>query len=226
MTRVPSAQHPLIAREGSTAFCVTAIAGVALYLAFEQGAAIPAVVALGLLCIFFRDPHRDSPSLPLGVVAPADGHVLAVDQRWDPWLGRESLCVVSRMGLLNVHTLFSPLEGKIVEQWRTPAHATETCELRRGAVAYLIRTDEGDELVMEISRGHVNGPLHISRQPGERVGHGRRVGYATLGCTIALYLAERTRAEVDVAEKTTAASSVVATLMHDVPVSAISNQEV
>ena len=200
---------------------VTAGVGVALYLLFGASTAAPAFLALVFLLFFFRDPHRDSPSLPLAIVAPVDGHVRGYGARKDPWLGRDAQWIEMRMGLFNVHSLFSPVEGKIIEQWRTPAHESSDAQAATGSIAYLVRTDEGDELVLEISRGRINGPLQFSAQPGERVGHGRRIGYAALGCTVALYVDASSRIEISDLDSTTAASTVVATLMHDSPVSAL-----
>lgn len=221
MTRVPSVQHPLIAREGGVALIVTSIVGIALYVLFGAGGCAPALLALLFLCFHFRDPHRDSPSLPLALVAPVDGMVTHAGALYDPWLGREAAAVSVVMGLFDVHSMFSPLEGKIVEQWSKPRHLEDPTAVPKHAVAYLVQTDEGDEVIMEIARGRLGGALRFYYQPGERIGHGRRIGYAPLGCRITTYAANGTRVESSAGMRVAAATSVMATLVHNTSVSAI-----
>ncbi|MGR8919972.1 MAG: phosphatidylserine decarboxylase [Gammaproteobacteria bacterium] len=226
MTQVPSGQHPLVAREGRTAVFVTVAAGLALYASFGVAAALPAGVAALLLCLYFRDPHRDSPSLPLAVVSPVDGRIIAAGRGYDPWLGRDAVRVGVLMGPLDVHSLFSPVEGKIMEQWSTPPHPANGAAPANAGLAYLIRTDEGDEVVLEIARGQIAGALRFAYQPGERVGHGRRIGYAALGCRVTVYSDASSRLDCAEGDRARAAATVISTLVHDSPVSAIPPEEV
>ena len=165
MTRVPSAQHPLVAREGYGALLVTTVVGIVLYLILGAAVAMPAVPAFLFLCFHFRDPHRDSPSLPLALVAPVDGIVTDVGPCRDPWLGRDAQSVAIAMGLFDVHSLFSPLEGKIIEQWSEPRHADSSQAVPRRAIAYLVRTDEGDDVVLQISAGQFGRSLRFTYRP-------------------------------------------------------------
>lgn len=219
MAGIPSIKYPPVAPEGRTLLFVTIV--VALLAISGAGFAgfalvLPVVAAVSW---FFRDPYRESPSLPLAVVAPCNGEVLAVDAHDDLWLGRRARSVTLRMGLLDVHTLFSPVEGKIMEQWSVPAHGDAGGRGKR--LAYLITTDEGDEVVMEFARHGLPGPLNLGYQPGERVGHGRRLGFATLGCRITLYVSENARVDVAVGDRVTAAEQVLLTFNHETPVSAL-----
>jgi phosphatidylserine decarboxylase len=221
MTSVPSTQHPPVAREGWAALSITAGVGIALYAAFGLGGAATALVVFVLLCIYFRDPYRDSPSLPLALFAPIDGVVTYAETTADPWLGREAVQISVRMGLADIHTLFSPTEGKIVEQWSEPRHVSTAGRAPQHAVAYLIRTDEGDDIVIEIARGPVGGALRFYYQPGERVGHGRRIGYATLGCRVTLYVAPESSLDCQPGTRVSAAVSVLSTMVHAGPVTAL-----
>ena len=221
MTRVPSSQHPLLAREGLSPALIAAASAVGLYTTLGTGPAVVAVIGCMALLYLCRDPHRDSPSLPLALVAPVDGRVLSARQGTDPWLGRDdAVVVVTQNGLLDVHSIFSPIEGKIVEQWSAPKHPTQDAR-RRHAIAYQLRTDEGDDVVLELARGPLSGPVNIHYQPGERVGHGRRIGYAMLGCRATVYAAPGSRLDTERDVDIDAAATVVATLVHDEPVSAV-----
>ena len=163
MTRVPSTQHPVVAREGRRALLITVVAGAVLYAVSGIAAAAPAIVALAVLLFWYRDPHRDSPSLPLAIVAPVDGTVTACETAFDPWLGRADCSTVTVVsGPFDVHSIFSPAEGKLLEQWSRPPHDEHAA--RGGMLAYQIQTDEGDDVVFAFSRGVIGGPLKIYYQ--------------------------------------------------------------
>ena len=224
MTRVPSTQHPVVAREGRRALFVTAAVGIVLYAAFGVAVAAPAIPVFLFLLYWHRDPHRDSPSLPLAIVAPVDGLVIACKTGPDPWLGREDSCIVAiRMGPLDVHSIFSPAEGKLIEQWSKPRHGEP--DAVGSVLAYYVQTDEGDDVVFAFSRGSVGGPLRIYYQAGERVGHGRRIGYAALGCTVTVYAPPGSRLDAGQDATVEAAATVIATLVHETPVSAIRDDD-
>lgn len=218
MPSVPSAQHPPIAREGHRALLISAICSIGLYAVLGLAAALPGMAVFVLLLVYFRDPQRESPSMPLGVVAPLDGTVTQCGVVTDPWLGRQAVAVGVSGGPADVHSLFSPLEGKIVEQWRTPAFAEQAA---RNTVAYHIRTDEGDDLVLAIERPRLGGSVSINYQPGERVGHGRRIGYAPLGCTMTVYADAGANVDAGMGEYVRAASTIIISLVHETPVSAV-----
>ena len=221
MTQVPSAQHPLVAREGWWALAVCGALTVLAYAFVGTFAALAGLTALVSFGWYFRDPQRDSPSLPLAVVAAVDGRVTATGNQWDPWMGRDACAVHIVMRVFDAHSIFSPVEGKIIEQWSTPPHPAVGTQIVRQTAAYQIRTDEGDDVVLEIARPSRGGQISIYYQPGERVGHGRRVGFAPLGCRVAIYAPFGSRLEISSGAESIAAASVVSTLVHESPVSAI-----
>ena len=219
------AQHSLIAREGWTALTVTIAAAFLLYAMLGIAGAAPAIVLFMLLVVNFRDPERETPSLPLALVCPLNGRVVNAGTGYDPWLGRNSVTIAVTSGLFDVHSLFCPIEGKLIEQWTQPKH--EDVGVRRHAhtLAYLIRTDEGDDIVLEITQGRWKGRVRFPHQPGERVGHGRRIGFAALGCRATVYAPDSSRLEIEAGSRTEAASTVVATLVHREAVSSLTPRE-
>ncbi len=218
---MPSARHTVIAREGWTALTVTVAVAFLLYAVLGLAGAAPAVMLFTVLIVYFRDPPRDAPSLPLALICPLDGKVTAAGSSHDPWLGRESVRVGLATGLLDVHSLFSPIEGKLIEQWTHPKHEDGKETRIANMLAYQIRTDEGDDVVLEIAQGPWRGPVRFPYQPGERVGHGRRVGYAPLGCRINVYAPATSQVQVTAGEHATAASTILAMLVHEHAVSSL-----
>ena len=71
--------------------------------------------ALGCL-LFFRDPHRDPPTDPNVVYAPADGVVVGIDTTPEKWLpqDREALRISTFLSIHDVHVNRSPAAGEIV----------------------------------------------------------------------------------------------------------------
>jgi phosphatidylserine decarboxylase len=215
------ARHSSIAREGWPALIVTIAAAFLLYALLGVAGAAPAILLFVWLLYHFRDPKRETPSLPLALVCPLDGRVVAVGAGPDPWLGRNSVYVSLVSGLFDVHSLYSPIEGKLVEQWTEPKHGAADLPRRSHTLAYQIRTDEGDEVVLEIARGRWQGSVRFPYQPGERVGQGRRIGYAALGCKAVIYAADSSRIDIEEGMRTRAASTVMVTLVHHEAVSSL-----
>lgn len=221
MSRVALFKVAPVAPEGRGAFIVSCL--LAAVLAGLLGAEalwwlLPALAAVGW---YHRDPQRTVPALPLAIVAPVDGVVGAAGAAFDPWLGRAAQAVTLRAGALDVHAIYSPIEGKIVEQLSTPRHGDGALDGAGHALAFLVRTDEGDDVVLEIARELRAARLHLAYQPGERVGHGRRIGYAPLGCRIRVYCAAESSVGITPGARASGAETVLMQLLHEAPVSAI-----
>ena len=63
------------------AWLPVAVAGVVAGLAYEQcgiNCSVPPIIIVIALLYLFRDPERSVPPVPLGIVSPVDGRVVAV----------------------------------------------------------------------------------------------------------------------------------------------------
>ena len=202
-------QYPIIAREGWGRLSLIAAVGLVLHFGLEPIAAIPAWLYLGFTIYQFRDPTRTPPSLPLAVVSPIHGVVTDIGERDDPWLKRRALVVTLNGRLLDIRSVYSPTEGKIVDQWRVNEDG-----VHNSAVAFWIKTDEDDDLVLEIQPRGWHGPMNFRYHPGERVGQGRRVGYVNNGSIAKIYLAPNSLVDVEVGDAVTAAADVLGRYVH------------
>jgi phosphatidylserine decarboxylase len=126
------------------------------------------------------------------------------------------------MSLFDLHSIYCPIEGKLMGYWSMGMQAGSPGGAGNKAAAFWIRTDEGDDITVAIARSFFGGPISFSYHTGERVGHGRRIGFAMLGSIVSVYAAENTRVEVVVGQRVAGADTVVATLTHDQAVTAIS----
>jgi len=211
----------MIAREGLPYFLIPA--GLAIYISWQFGllAGLPLWLLIGLFIYLFRDPGRTIPSVPLAVVSPADGTVENVEQVYDVLLERQAIRLRISIGLADVYTVRSAIEGKIMEQWfptspslRTARERDEHQLLRAVRFANWTQTDEGDDVLLCLSGGSPLARPHCYVQSGERIGQGHRCGYIPFGAFIDLYLPDTSRIEVEAGDHVTAGSDTLATLVH------------
>src|SRR2546430_2409027 len=88
---------------------------------------------------FFRDPEREIPAVSNGVLSPADGRVLGVEDAVDPFVG-PSTRVSIFLSPLDVHVNRAPIGGLVVDVVYTPgrvvaphdpdARGNERCAVR------------------------------------------------------------------------------------------------
>ncbi len=167
---------------------------------------LPVVAAV----IYFRDPPRDIPPRPLGIISPVDATVTAIETVSDPYIERNALKVCFHSGMFSVHSVHSPTEGKIQNQWLV---ANEKNIHGRRCYAMWIQTDEKDDVVIEICPPTAITPV-CDVQAGERIGQGERCGFSYLGAEFSLYLPQGSRVEVKEGDDVTAGSDIIATLVH------------
>ena len=155
-----------------------------------------------------RDFHRDIPPIPLANISPVDGTVIAVNKCNDPYLDRPALCYTlqqSRWGEFNFH---SPTEGKVEQLWvQDPNNHAK-------ALAFWVRTDEDDDVIVHIELNSRLQYASTALHPGERVGQGRRCGFAGHGCRVYVYLPQSTKAVAQVEDNVTAGRNIIAKFVH------------
>jgi phosphatidylserine decarboxylase len=198
----------VIAREGLFPLLASGLAGVLVVHYAGLAASLVIWLIFLVLALFFRDPERHIPAVPLAVVSPADARVVSVDQQYDPYLERQSIRVTLEMNPYGIFTTRSPVEGKVL----MPPN------MRGGEAAphgVWIQTDEADDIVMVMNRGRMHNPPRCYIGFGERVGQGQRCGFIHLGARIDLYLPETSRTEVAPGSRVRAGSDVIARLVHE-----------
>jgi len=222
---MPSNSHPFIAKEGWLLLFV--LAGLVL-LAFNFVSSTIAFILATVFCIFLfllRDPQRTIPSLPLAIVSPIEGQVIEIDETDDPWtskqgLNRQARRIRLKMSSLDVYSLRSPVEGKVMEQW------SEKCEAENGQrkFAFWIRTDEGDDVVTVFRlRPFAAFCFRIYIQSGERLGQGQRCGFLYFGGTIDVFIPASSKMEVELGQSITSGEDILAHIVHESPASMIND---
>lgn len=135
-----------------------------------------ASLLLLVLYLLFRDPRRVIPSVPLGVVSPVDGEVLLVDQVDHGVPQGVAYRIRIRVNSMGTYTARAPVEGKIMDLRSLAADTT----VNYASNALWLRTDEGEDVIVQFS-GYRFGlaPLAFAKY-GERVGQGQRCAYLRL----------------------------------------------
>ena len=170
---------------------------------------LPALL-LVYLYLIFRDPRRQVPAVPLGVVSPADGVVVDVGVTDRGVLDRESHRIVIRVNSLGTYTARCPIEGKIMDLHSELPESLVT----NGSSGLWVRTDEDDDVVLQF-RGHRFGlaPLAFLRY-GERVGQGQRCAFLRLTRQAEVQLPIASRVLVKTGQRVKAGADVLAKLPH------------
>ncbi|MAT65147.1 MAG: phosphatidylserine decarboxylase [Gammaproteobacteria bacterium] len=203
-------RYPLIARQAWLPIAVTfAVAGLIWYFLALLWA-LPLLVLAALIAWLFRDPYRQIPSTPLGVVSPADGLVESVDTVHDPFLQRDAVRIVLAMRGGDVYTTRSPVEGKVMDMLQAAGEG----EGEAATHGVWIKTDEGDDIVIVMGRGRLGNPPRCFVQCGERVGQGQRCGFINFGSRLEVYLPANSRIEIRPGSHIHAGADLLGVLVH------------
>lgn len=206
----------MILKEGRVLILV--FAGAALLAQALVGAwlAIVLLVVAGVCGYLYRNPDREVPAAPLGIVSPADGTVEYAASCHDPYLDREAICVNLQMGLLDAYPIRSPVEGKVMQRWHRAPGGDRDGEDEHLNYAIWIQTDENDDIVMVMRRHSSWRAPRCYVHSGERVGQGQRCGMIRFGAEVQLLLPKDTRVETQSGRRVSAGSDLVGTLVRKV----------
>lgn len=203
-------RNPFVAREGIP-FLSIAVITIAVILRYgdPMHAILPGVILVYLFLVF-RDPRRDIPAVPLGVVSPVDGVVADVGLTDKSILNGEAHKVIIRVNSLGTYTARCPVEGKIMD-FRGDSPQEQVAVDTSGL---WVRTDEDDDVVLQF-HGHRFGlaPMAFLRY-GERVGQGQRCAYLRLTRYAEVQLPINGRVLVSAGQRITAGTDVLAKLPH------------
>jgi len=208
-----SYRYPVIAREGW--LWIAAIGIPALLVSVQYGLlSLPLWALVVFLLFLFRDPARKIPAVPLGIVSPVDGKVVAVDTVHDSYLDRQALSISVKMGFTSVYSAHSPMEGKVQEQWLDVPRKIAGAGEEVATYAQWIQSDEKDDVVLVIEASSRQSRPQCYAQSGERIGQGQRCGFIRFGSQVEVLIPMGSRIEVSVGDTVSAGTDIIATLVH------------
>ncbi len=213
---VPSYPHPLVAREGWPFLAASVV--LALAIGWLAGWWWSAPVWLWVLFVlqFFRDPARAVPGDRRTVVAPADGRIVAVEKAEDPYLKRQSTKVSVFMNVFNVHSNRSPVDGEVRQAWYATGSfvnaALDKASVENERNALWLRADAGQDVTCVQIAGLIARRILCYVKAGDHLNRGDRFGFIRFGSRVDLYLPLEARVRVELGQKVSAGSTVVAEL--------------
>jgi len=172
-----------LAPEGWPFVAIPAGIAALLTLAGRRGLAAPFAAASLASLGFFRDPEREVPSIPGGVLAPADGRVMQVDEISDPFVG-PAVRVAIFLSPLDVHVNRAPIGGLVAgvvySQGRfVPAYKPEAGAGNERCMVHL----QGDSARVTVTQiaGVVARRIVCRVGPGDKLAVGERFGMIRFG---------------------------------------------
>ena len=207
-----SSRLPL-AREGWPFVAIPGAIALGLALLGHRRLALPFAAAAAASAGFFRDPERAIPAVVNGVLSPADGRVMSIEDAVDSFVG-PSVRVVIFLSPLDVHVNRSPISAVVTDTQYTPgrfaaaydpaAEANERCAVR-------LQGEHTRVTVVQIA-GVVARRIVCRVGPGDKLAAGERFGMIRFGSRTDCYMPRGTEVTVRVGEHLRGGQTVIGVL--------------
>lgn len=183
---------------------ISALAGTAALLTAGGAVIVPAMLAAAVPAAarFYADLRHGVSCKPRGVLSPVDGVVIHRRECHDPILGREAIRIVVRTSWWGGYCLRAPVAGEVMS---LPPGTT--------GLASRIRTEDGGDLMIRVTRGALFGAPPVMMGVGERVGQGRRCGLRRLAREIEVLVPMGSRVEVQIGTRVRSGETLLATML-------------
>lgn len=178
---------------------------------------IPALI-FWVLCYFalhfFRDPARVTPRGPNLAVSPADGKVIRIAQRPDPFSGEPVQCMSIFMNIFNVHVNRAPVDCEVESINYFPGRffnaSFDKASEHNERCAWLLKGQDGEKWTMVQIAGLLARRIVARAEVGDDLARGQRLGMIRFGSRVDLYLPVGYLPAVDIGAKVFAGQTVVA----------------
>ncbi len=203
-----------VAREGAPAIVLAAF--VTLIFAV-LGWPVPAVIMLLVTAFcghFFRDPERVTPHAPDCAVSPADGKIIRVEARIEPFSGEQHTCISVFMNVFNVHVNRAPVAGTVTDvKYHAGAFfnaALDKASKDNERCACLLTGKDKAQWTMVQIAGLVARRIVFRAEIGDKLERGERFGLIRFGSRVDLYLPDGYSPAVSVGDKAIAGQTILA----------------
>lgn len=165
--------------------------------------------AVGAFCAwFFRDPERLIPAGPVAV-SPADGRVVRVVKEED-----HTTRISIFLNIFDVHVNRSPISGIITDITYRKGHflvaSRELASAENEQNIVTVRADDGTKVVFKQIAGLIARRIICTKQVGDTVQAGERVGLIKFGSRVDVIFGPEWRVEVVPGARVAAGSSILA----------------
>ena len=204
-----------VAREGYPFIGLAAFATLVFALLGLTGLTV-AALALTIFCLyFFRDPVRITPDVSGGVISPADGRVILINEMTDErFFHGPCLKISIFMNIFNVHVNRIPLAGAVEKISFKPGKFysadKDKAALHNEYCALGLKSSDGIPYTVVQVAGLIARRIVCRAEIGDMVRTGERYGLIRFGSRLDLYLPAGTQATVTVGEKVRAGETLLA----------------
>jgi phosphatidylserine decarboxylase len=175
-----------------------------LSLVWVKPLAVLWLALIGFVLYFFRDPERVAPDDSTIAVAPADGHVVAIEERIESdVLLKRMVCISIFLSVVDVHVNRSPIAGRVTHSegkkgLYLDARNPESARLN----AQRLWVIEGADVTVAVRQ--ITGAIARRIVPWSRVGdplaQGEKFGMIRFGSRTELWVPEGSKVLVRVGE--------------------------
>jgi len=186
-----------------------------LSLLFLLGISVLLFVLLILAFRFFRLPVREYIQDERSVIAPADGHVVAIETvQESEYFSSPKLLVSIFMSIYDVHINYYPISGRIKYFQYHPgkylvARHPKSSELNERTT--IVIENKGREILVRQIAGYVARRIVCYASEGDEVQQSEELGFIKFGSRLDIYLPPHTPLLVSPGEKTIGGVTRIAT---------------
>jgi phosphatidylserine decarboxylase len=202
-----------IAAEGWPFIAIPGVIALGLVLLGRRRLALPFAAAAAASAGFFRDPERAIPVVANGVLSPADGRVISVEDAVDPFVGPAKRVAIF-LSPLDVHVNRAPIGGVVAEVLYTPgafkpaydaaADVNERCAVR-------LQGEHARVTVVQIA-GIVARRIVCRVGAGDKLAAGERYGMIRFGSRTDCYMPRGSEVTVRPGEQVRGGQTVIGVL--------------
>jgi phosphatidylserine decarboxylase len=205
-----------IAPDGYPFITIFAVLSILIYFFAKPWLSIFPLFITIFMCLFFRDPERDIPSVKGIFVSPADGKVILIRDIYEKdYLKAESKEISIFMSLFNVHVNRSPCDGKVTFTKHSAgkffvAHK-DIASMENENNIIVIEGEYGKILVRQVA-GFIARRIVCRAKTGDELKRGERYGMIKFGSRLDIYLPKDTKIKVKVGDKVRAGETIIGEL--------------
>lgn len=164
---------------------------------------------------FFRIPRRFSPKIENGVIAPADGLVVAVEKDYEHEYFKDDRIKVSIfMSIFNVHVNFFPIDGTVEYVGYHPGKyyvaSLPKASNDNEHNSVVVRKDENKVVLFRQIAGFLARRIVCHLKPGDTAVQGTEMGMIKLGSRVDVFLPLDAQVNVKVGDAVRAQKTVLA----------------
>ncbi len=166
---------------------------------------------------FFRDPERVVPQGAGIAVSPADGKIIRIEERPDPFTDKKVTCVCIFMNVFSVHVNRAPVACVVREIRYWPGKffnaSLDKASKDNERCAYHLCAEDGQSWTMVQIAGLIARRIVCRAEEKDSLARGERLGMIRFGSRVDLYLPGHYAPVARIGEQVSAGQSVIARVL-------------